>query len=225
MTKLQWFGAFVVSIISNLLMPRFTARMGIKTFEATPANDNTLTDTLKVAAPIKPTGTPGSVANELALLEEDDQKVFIKADGPASDSMTGRVILMPVTAVNVTVAPGGTLIGTITRDDSTKPTSAHSVTVPGGLAGDNVAFAAALTAAVAAQKPKRNLGSLINAAIDALGELPAATDPFVIVVDQTGDGSVKVYAGADIDEDQIGGALADVELTVPVVESTTRSGW
>lgn len=158
-----------------------------------------------------PTSLGGVVSD---LLDKSDAGLKIIIDVPDR-----KVIAFDLaTDISTKLTLGdGKLIGTITRDDPTKKSSPVTMA-----AGDDVsaiddlnAFKTAINGAFVAQKPSKNVSSIVNAVEDALAALAKQEPPITsvtqvaVVVDQTGDGSVKVYALVD----SIGnaGALAKVK--------------
>lgn len=188
-----------------------------------PTSGDSLPATLEVAASIKPTETIGSLAVALLKSKPDvvvDAKVVILKPangGPA------RELLFPATGVDATILGSETLIGSIVRDDASNRISAHTLTPVSGHEADDVIVG--LTNILAEAKPKRAMAGLINAMsdeLDAFNDGAGYSSAIAFVIDQTGDGTIKIYdAGV---AGTLTGKLADVtqDASVP---SVTPSEW
>lgn len=138
----------------------------------------------------------GSVVSDLLDKSDDPLKVLVDP--------VGRTVKAAPVAVDLhgNFNEAGILITTITRDDATKRSSPVSLDKP-DLTGQAIplAFQNALDDIFsAAAKPSKNVSSIVNGVEDALAALakldvPVTVPGVRILVDQTGDGSVKIYQG------------------------------
>lgn len=189
-----------------------------KSLPIIPTAANVLAPSVTVAGAIKPEATLGAIVTDIddAKGDEDDRKFFAFQNGTTK---LGRVLMFQTDAVNLDVIVGtAELMGTIVRDDHEKETSPHTMTEASGMGAE--AIVVAIKDALAAQKPARNMASLINAALDACVDI---TNDIILVVDQTGDGDVKVYKDAQFDV--VTDKEADVSQEVATSTTTVRSRW
>lgn len=197
-----------------------------KSLPLSPAADPSALSIL-IGGAVQPSDTTGSVVTSLFENKPslDDAKAMVLRQG---DSFLSRVVLLPASVTEVdSIGAGAVLLGTIVRDDASKQTSTHTLTAADGKDAD--ANVVAIQAALAAQKPSRSMASLINAALDALDALndgAGAGTGITLVIDQTGDGSVKVYSGSgDLNENAIPSILADVSQGTAPATPASPSLW
>ncbi len=193
----------------------------VKALPIEPTTGDTEDTTILVAGAIRPVETLGSLASMLLLNKpttDDCKAVILK---PNLDPV--RALLFPATAVNATILSGETLIGTVTRDDATKTTSAHTLTPESGSESNplNVAIENILSAA----KPKRNLASLVNAISDAADAISdgAGFGNIALIFDQTDDGSLLIYANGVAGT--LTGKLADIQQDDAAPTAAAPSEW
>lgn len=188
----------------------------VQLFDDLSPGDEPLADSV-VYTESTPTSLGGIVA-DLLDKSTDALKVVI-------DTTNRKVVAFPV-ATDVSTKLGGTplLVGTITRDDPTKRSSPVTRAAGDDISGSAnlVALAAAMDAMFGAAKPSKNVASLVNAAEDAIAaiapDLTISPGTLMVVVDQTGAGSVKIYGA--VDSLTVTGATAKIKQ-VPTAAGST----
>lgn len=150
-------------------------------------DDSALPLTLEVVRQEAQSATLGQALSDLLEKSDDPLKVYV-------DQIARRIVAYPTSIADDDEINSGTLIGTLVRDDATKRTSPWTLTAASGKSGNglNVALIAALSAA----KPAKSIASLISLIEDsnlADGGTPAPVANLCAVIDQTGDGTVKIY--------------------------------
>lgn len=224
--KKQFLSSVILALCYNLMRAfvPFNVRptLGAASLPIAPKSGDTHAATLAVATAIKPTETPGSLTE--ALLQNkpstDDAKVVIFV---SQGSMIPRVVMVPATVADADVLAEETKLATVSRDDNTKTVSSHSVAVESGQEADALVLAA--SDEVAASKPKRGMASLVNALFD---DIPKDEDGmpdghYAIIVDQTGDGSVKLFGTATPGD--LSAKIADVQAEAAPAGTTAPSLW
>jgi hypothetical protein len=190
-----------------------------------------------VTKPIQNQLSPAASVVQLLTNKQtpDDRKAFLFLNA-ARDYF--RALLFATDAVDTTVISSAVLIGTFSRQDNSKANGRHDYAEVEGLTGDNAELNSRLASLVSNWQrgevhmlaDSRSMESLVNAIVDSLtgirldssfDEIEQPALAICVVVDQTGDGNIKVYRGAT---GTLTGKLSDIE-SVPADEVVIGDLW
>lgn len=142
--------------------------------------------------------SPASLGSIVAdLLDKSDSGLRI-----AVDYVNRKIYAFPIATDVAALLASDAMkqVGAVTRDDATKRSSPVTLAPVDDISASAVLtdLQGAVSASYAASKPAKNVAAIVNSVEDALAAINAnGTEPVagcVVLVDQTGDGSVSIYA-------------------------------
>lgn len=201
----------------------YSVRMGAASLPVVPTGDNELPLTLRVAKEIKRTETVGSLVGGLLTSRDTDVNAEVKTVIKFDADYKARVVVMPSSAADdvVVIDDADTLIGTITRDDATSETSAHTLAIEGGNEANPALVG--IDAILGVVKPERSLDTLLNAIGDKLKKLEVNPTTMVFLHKTAGEGSIEIHSPATFGT--LVGKIADVTQEVAESVASLPSKW